>query len=284
MMVDWRAAVQRDSVGRVEAVSFIARDISEVAEANRRVAASEHELRRVMESVTEAIVVLDSDWRFIFVNDGMCRMMGFETEQLLGNVIWEIFPETNEDTFQSALREAMSQNQTMRFERFFNATNRWYQCHCFPSEDRLTVFFTDITDLRRNNDLLRQQAEMLELSHDAIIVWDLNGGITFWNRGAELLYGYSREEVLGKSSHEVLGTEHSVSFDDVLQAIREHGDWEGRLIHRTRSGQRLQIASRLQLIKSAVDGNRDRARNQSGHDRVRRPLQSRRAARPRSPT
>ncbi|MCO8120115.1 PAS domain S-box protein [Stieleria sp. TO1_6] len=249
LRVHWRASLQHDENDQVVAVSIIAHDVSEIASANRRVAASERELRQVMESVTEAIIVLDKQWRYTFVNDGMCEMMGINRDDLLGKQIWDVFPDAQGTAFDAQFHESMRTGKTIRFEEHYAGTNRWYQCYCFPHEDRLTVFFTDVTDLHLSNDLIRQQAEMLDLSHDAIIAWELGGGISFWNRGAELLYGFSRSEVMGKVIHDVLRTEHSVPRDEITAAMLEKGDWEGRVVHYTRQNQPLDIASRHQLIQ-----------------------------------
>jgi PAS domain-containing protein len=64
----------------------------------------------------------------------------------------------------------------------------------------------DITARKRTEEHLRRQATLLDLSHDAIFTWKIGGGITYWSRGAEMLYGYSREEAIGRVSHDLLRT------------------------------------------------------------------------------
>jgi PAS domain S-box-containing protein len=111
----------------------------------------------------------------------------------------------------------------------------------------------DVTDERRLTDQLRQQAELLELSHDAIIVRTIEGEILYWNSGAEDVYGWGREEVTGKNIHETLATRTSPA--DFEQALGERGYWAGRLRHRTKDGREITVDSR-HLIVHRADGTK----------------------------
>lgn len=92
--------------------------------------------------------------------------------------------------------------------------------------------------------IMSEQAALLELAHDAIIVRDLNGRIQFWNHGAELTYGWAREEVLGQSMHQLLQTNLPQSLMNIEDTLFRTGYWEGQIGHSTRSGERIVVASR----------------------------------------
>jgi PAS domain S-box-containing protein len=102
----------------------------------------------------------------------------------------------------------------------------------------------DITDLRRAEEELRKQAELLSLAHDAIIVRDAESRITFWNPGAEKTYGWSAEEAVGRMSHELLQTRFPVSKQAVAAVLEQQGEWEGELTHITREGTTIVVTSR----------------------------------------
>ena len=108
--------------------------------------------------------------------------------------------------------------------------------------------------LRKQTLELRDQAELLELAHDAILVRDLSSAIMFWNRGAERMYGWTREEVLGEITHTLLQTEFPRSFEEVEARLRAEAYWEGELIHTTRGGSRIVVASR-QVLDRDQRGN-----------------------------
>jgi PAS domain S-box-containing protein len=98
---------------------------------------------------------------------------------------------------------------------------------------------------------LRDQAELLNLAHDMIFVHDMDGRITFWNRGAELACGWKREEALGQLSHKLLKTEYAEPLIRITARIIRDGWWEGELIHTTRAGRKVTVASRWALRKKA---------------------------------
>ena len=91
---------------------------------------------------------------------------------------------------------------------------------------------------------LRQRAELLDLATEAILVRDLQGKIQFWNNGAETLYGWSREEVLGQDMHTMLSTVFPTSLEDVERTLREQKSWQGNLVQRSRNGNEIVVACR----------------------------------------
>ncbi len=109
-------------------------------------------------------------------------------------------------------------------------------------------------------------ASLLEQTHDAILVWQLDGAITYWNHGAELMYGWSRIEVVGKRLQEILRTvplTEASSMASVQHQVRDTGAWTGELKHTTRDGRVLTVESRKVLLASAsgprlvLETNRD---------------------------
>ena len=110
----------------------------------------------------------------------------------------------------------------------------------------------------------REQAELLDLTHDAIFVRNLDGKIVYWNLGAERLYGWRKDEVRGKASHELLQTQFPGPVAEIMADVYQHGYWEGELIHRRRDGSEVIVSSRWALRKdsegkpvSILESNRD---------------------------
>jgi PAS domain S-box-containing protein len=85
---------------------------------------------------------------------------------------------------------------------------------------------------------------MLDSGFDAIIVRDKQDRIAGWNRGAECLYGWTREEVLGRDIHSLFQTKFPKSLDEILVDMRRNGHWEGELIHTRKDGARIVVFSR----------------------------------------
>ena len=122
---------------------------------------------------------------------------------------------------------------------------------------------TDITDrvrtqqeIDRQTHALREQAELLDLAHDAIRVRRLDGVITYWNHGAERVFGFTREEAIGEQVHALLGTVAEVDLEDIERQLLSNGYWEGELTHRRRDGQPVIVSSRW-VLKRNPEGTAD---------------------------
>jgi PAS domain S-box-containing protein len=102
-------------------------------------------------------------------------------------------------------------------------------------------------ELAKVNEQLQGQAELLDLAHDMIFVHDMDGRITFWNRGAEQTLGFTRDEAVGQLSHRLLQTEYCEPLIRITARIIREGRWEGELVHTTRDGRQLAVASRWAL-------------------------------------
>jgi PAS domain S-box-containing protein len=106
-------------------------------------------------------------------------------------------------------------------------------------------------DLRISASRFREQAELLDLTFDAVIVRNLRDEITYWNHGAEELYGWRAEEVLGKMLHELLQTVYPTALEEIDAETREQGSWEGELTHSRRDGSVVTVSSRWVLRRDA---------------------------------
>jgi len=123
--------------------------------------------------------------------------------------------------------------------------------------------------LRKSEEQLRERADLLELASEAIIVRDLAGFIQYWNSGAEALYGWPREQVLGKSIHLLLRTK----FPPGYSRLSEAGTWEGNLTHLTREGREITVASRQALKaggNATLEINRDITAQLKAEDALRK--------------
>ena len=109
-------------------------------------------------------------------------------------------------------------------------------------------------ELAKTIDLLKEQAELLDLAHDAILVRDPDAVVRYWNSGAETTYGWTKEEALGKNSRDLLKTQYPISLDDIVSCALDTGQWEGELRQITKDGIPIIVASRWGVHKS-IDGD-----------------------------
>ncbi|MCE5186784.1 MAG: PAS domain S-box protein [Planctomycetaceae bacterium] len=107
------------------------------------------------------------------------------------------------------------------------------------------------TELKEYAARLKDQTELIDLSHDSIIIHDLDGKVTFWNQGSEQLYGWKRQEIIGKIIHQVLHTEFCEPLGRIIAAVSSSGKWEGELINTAKDGKVLTLESRWALRKGS---------------------------------
>ena len=108
-------------------------------------------------------------------------------------------------------------------------------------------------DLAKEVVVRTQQANLLNLTHDTIFVRDVNDLITYWNRGAEELYGWAPEQVIGKRSHDLLQTVFPAPITTIDADLRRTGRWEGELRHTKADGTEVVVASRWSLQRDELE-------------------------------
>ena len=106
--------------------------------------------------------------------------------------------------------------------------------------------------LQRSEAILREHASLLDLTHDTVFVRDMNDLITYWNRGGEELYGWKREEAIGRVSHQLLQTVFPGPPDEIMARLLRTGRWEGELVHTKRDRTQVTVASRWSLQRTAT--------------------------------
>jgi PAS domain S-box-containing protein len=134
---------------------------------------------------------------------------------------------------------------------------RWFLIRARPLLDAQGAVHTwyasavDIEDRRRDELALREreitlaeQACLLDLTHDSVFVRDSDDVITYWNGGAEELYGWRREQTLGRVSHQLLETSFPAPLEQIMATLSRNGRWEGELTQLRSDGSRVVVASR----------------------------------------
>jgi PAS domain S-box-containing protein len=106
----------------------------------------------------------------------------------------------------------------------------------------------EITERRRAEEQVKEQAELLDKAHDAIAVRDLEQHIIFWNNGAQRLYGWTAGEILGKNADELLYKGKTSQLIDAKKSVIEKGEWKGELGHITKEGKEIIVQSRWTMV------------------------------------
>jgi PAS domain S-box-containing protein len=136
-------------------------------------------------------------------------------------------------------------------------------------------------ELRISEANYRENADLLDLTHDAILVRNLKDEVVFWNRAAERLYGWRKEETRGRTTYELLQTVFPKPLTEIEAEIAKTGFWEGELIHSRRDGSRVTVLSRWALRTdmggrptATLESNRDITQRKRQEERFRNLLEA----------
>ncbi|MDK9706214.1 MAG: PAS domain S-box protein [Desulforhopalus sp.] len=151
------------------------------------------------------------DYRFLDVNPAFEKITGLKRADLVGRTVLEVMPETEPHWIETYGRVALS-GESVHFENAAAAIERFFEVTAFqPMSGQFACIFTDITKRRKNEEALRASEASLraitDSAHDAILLMDPDGSITFWNPAAERIFGYRRQEVIGTDLHRLIAPE-----------------------------------------------------------------------------
>jgi PAS domain S-box-containing protein len=267
LMKPWRTAD-----GRIGGAMLFSEVITEQVEARHALAESEARFRATFENAAVGIAHVGPDGRWLRVNEALCRIVGYPVDELVTKTFQDI-------THPDDLATEVAQVELMREGKIdsYNADKRYVRkdgtivwgrktVSCVRkrdgSIDYLVSVIEDITARKHAEELLRRQADLLDQSHDAIFTRKIGGGIAYWSRGARALYGYTPEEAIGRSSHELLRTRSSVPIHEIETQVARQGSWYGELTHATREGRSIVVESRHVRVSYdgetyALESNRD---------------------------
>ncbi len=225
----------------------------------------------LLESAPDAMVIADERGQIVIVNAQAEHLFGYMRAEMIGQPVEFLLPSRltgiHEQHRAGYMHEPRTRPMGVGMEllaRRSDGTEVAVEVSLSPLHTEhgllVTSVIRDVTERKRAEHalahqaaMLREQANLLDLAHDMIIVRDLERRITFWNRGAEAMYGWSRDEALGCVSDALLQTETHDSLATIDAALVEHGFWEGEQIHTRRDGSRLIVASR-QVVQRGEQG------------------------------
>ena len=228
-----------------EAIRQRDESLSALRESNRKI-------NNILESITDLYYQLDREWRFTDINKQTLVRFGKTREELLGKVIWEVFPRAVESELYPQFHKAIEEMVPVHFDLVSKIVpGVWFEGHAYPSKMGLSVYLRDITtrkDAERTNSFL---AAIVESSDDAIVSKDLDGIINTWNRGAEGIFGYSPEEAIGQPATLLMPPDRFDEEPFILDKIR-HGQRveHYETIRRRKDGRLLDISLTISPIKN----------------------------------
>ncbi len=191
-----------------------------------------------------------SDLRIMYINPASILNKIRPREKITDKTIIELCGIDKAGSYLKMAEEVVSTGKGARYGVHFAQFNKYFLINAFaPHKNMCVTIDVDITREKEYEVQLKKQSDLLNLTSDAIIVHDMKDKIVFWNHGAEERYGWYKEEVLGKITHNLLKTEFPDSMEETCKQFLKEGYWEGELTHTKRDGTKIVVSSRWALQK-----------------------------------
>ncbi|MHC5766966.1 MAG: ATP-binding protein [Nostoc sp.] len=216
----------RELLARVEAALKMARLRQEAMEREQglRIEAevAKAHLETVIAGIQDQFFVLDREWRYTFVNEQVAEVVGIPKEELLGKIIWEVFPDMVKSEFDTEVHRAKAQNTVVQFEYFYAPWQRWFENRVYPFAEGVSIFVTEISDRKQAEKALRESEEKFRNMADnaPFMVWvtDTNSYCTYLSQSWYDFTGQNEEMGLGFGW---LNAVHPEDYNDASNAFLE---------------------------------------------------------------
>jgi PAS domain S-box-containing protein len=248
------ASISQIEVDGRRLFTAIVRDVTETSKA-REISAR---LAAIVESSDDAIISKDLEGIITSWNPAAERLLGYSAAEAIGKRMLAFLPPDSGDEEQDILRriangETIDHLESQRIRKDGKlidvALTISPLCDHSGSAVGASTIARDITDRKRVEEEIRQQASLLDLA--PALVREADNRIILWTRGAEQLYGFSKEQALGKDPDALLQTEFPQPRHEIEKLFQAQGVWEGELAHRTSSGDRVVVASQWLLYRDS---------------------------------
>ncbi len=229
-------------------------------------------LAAVVDSADEAIVGRALDGTVVTWNSAAEKLYGYSAGEAIGGDLTMILPPGHEDEIGKLFERILRGERVERFETVRVCKDRRridVSLTMSPIHDGAgrivgtSTIARDVSERKRADDVmrrqaaaLREQADLLDLTHDSIMMLDMEGTIRLWNKGAERTYGFTSDEAVGRKARELLATEFPNGREQVIADVLRRYRWEGELTHTAKDQRRVVAFSRWSL-RLDEDGNPD---------------------------
>ncbi len=255
----YNATLFKNKTGEIQGVFAAARDVTERNLAENKLRAASLYSRSLIEASLDPLVTISAEGKITDVNKATEDVTGFSRDQLIGSDFSDYFtePDNARKGYQQVFTEGFVRDYPLAIRhRSGKITDVLYNATVYRNElgEIQGVFAAarDVTEQKEAEMRIREQAELLDQAHDAITVRDLDNRITYWNKGAERLYGWTAAQVMGKEGSEVFYREETPESVEARKAVHELGEWNGQLRQEKKNGKEIIVDSHWTLMRDAM--------------------------------
>ncbi|MFQ4144528.1 PAS domain S-box protein [Chlorogloeopsis sp. ULAP02] len=251
--VEVSVSVLKDENGAQTGLLAIIRDISD-----RKLAEQEISFQaNLLNQVCNAVIYTDMEGRIAYWNRFAETLYQWTANEVIGKKIIEVLTPPGQEqllaqTFASLRQNCRADAEVLLQRKDGSLILVWASTTMMNDERGKAIGFVgvsfDISERKRSEEKIREQAALLNIATDAIVVRDLEHQILFWNQGAEKIYGWAAAEVISKNANQLLYKEATLQLEAVKKALANKGEWWGELRQIAKNGKEIIVASRWTYI------------------------------------
>jgi PAS domain S-box-containing protein len=250
LIVDFSLSPIFDETGKVVMLIPEGRDITD----RQRL---EQEREQFLAVGSDLQLILGSNGYFQWVSPSFESTLGWTTAEMTSRQ-WTEF--VHPDDIAPSVAEKTSVfhgNELIAFEnryRHKDGSYRWFSWNAQPNSDRQVIYAVaiDITERKAKEQKIQEQAALLDIATDAILVRDLDNRVQFWNKGAESIYGWQATDAIGRKTTELFYRDVPPETTIAANTVRQQGAWQGELNKLTKAGKAVTVQSRWALVRDAA--------------------------------
>lgn len=143
--IKWEFIAITNDEDQVTELQGVGQDVTQNIEIEKEIKKAAERLNNFIESITDSFFIVNNDWKFIKVNHAFEKISSKNRDEILGSVIWDVFPEILATNFEDVYRKAMAEQISVQFTEHFKPSDKWFNTTVYPASEGLTVFVRDIT-------------------------------------------------------------------------------------------------------------------------------------------
>jgi PAS domain S-box-containing protein len=244
---------KRVVLGGQTLVVTIVRDVTEHDHVLEELRASRRFVTEIVDGMPVGFIAMDRGFRIFYANDLAADLLRTPRSELVGKVLWDLFPNVMTQAFGEAVVRVMDTEISAHIEQFYPPAEMWFDVHVDRTHSGLAAYLVDISERKHRVSDSADLTTLIESADDAIFARTLDDVITAWNPAAERLFGFTASEAIGATVSSLLllpeGAEDTPEILTAIAAGERVEDFHTRRRHR--DGRLLEVALSASPIRDA---------------------------------
>jgi PAS domain S-box-containing protein len=223
-------------------------DITEIKLAEVELKKKTEQIQDILDNITDGFIALDQNMCYTYVNKQIGKMLGCDTESLIGKNIWKLFPDVVDSATYHAIVTAFNEKKYICNEDYYAPLNLWQENRVYPSGNGVSVFIRDITKTKQEEQHLKLLESVITNTTDAVLITEADQldepgpRIIYVNEAFTKMTGYSAEEVTGKNPRILQGPKSDkLELKRLSEAMHKGQSYEVTTVNYKKSGEEFWI-------------------------------------------